>query len=124
MAGGGAGNVSQGSEGILPLLQALGAQKPPVPSAGSLPTPAHSAAPVMPQGAQTPMSGGGPAPKPDVSALLELVRTAGGDVSHSNVPGVSTLIGGGGGRRWGSCAAWRRRDRDVRRQAGGVVDRA
>jgi hypothetical protein len=97
MAGGGAGNVSQGSEGILPLLQALGAQKPPVPSAGSLPTPAHTAAPVMPQGAQTPMSSGGPAPKPDVSALLELVRTAGGDVSHSNVPGVSTLIGGGGG---------------------------
>jgi hypothetical protein len=87
-----------------------------------------SAAPVMPQGAQTPLSGGGPAPKPDVSALLELVRTAGGDVAHANVPGVSKLIGGGGatgGRRCcGSCAAWRRRDRDVRRQAGGVVDRA
>jgi hypothetical protein len=96
MAGGGAGNVSQGSEGILPLLQALSSQKPAVPSAGSLPSPAHAAAPVMPQGAQTPLSGGGPAPKPDVSALLDLIRTQGGDVTHANVPGVSALIGGGG----------------------------
>jgi hypothetical protein len=112
LAGSSVGNVPQGSEGILPLLQALGAQKPQVPSSGSLTPPAASAAPVMPQGAQTPLSGGGPAPKPDVNALLGRV-------------GADRERGATGGRRCcGACAAWRRRGRDVRRQAGGVFDRA
>jgi hypothetical protein len=97
--------VPQGSEGILPLLQALGAQKPQVPSSGSLTPPAASAAPVMPQGAQTPLSGGGPAPKPDVDALLAMIRTTGGDVAHADVPGVSALIGGGGSGSGGGGAA-------------------
>jgi hypothetical protein len=102
LAGSSVGNVPQGSEGILPLLQALGAQKPQVPSSGALTPPAASAAPVMPQGAQTPLSGGGPAPKPDVNALLAMIRTTGGDVAHADVPGVSRADrerGATGGRR-------------------------
>jgi hypothetical protein len=34
----------------------------------------------MPQGYQPPQSGGGPAPKVDTNALLESIRTVGGDV--------------------------------------------
>jgi hypothetical protein len=115
LAGSSVGNVPQGSEGILPLLQALGAQKPQVPSSGALTPPAASAAPVMPQGAQTPLSGGGPAPKPDVNALLAMIRTTGGDVAHADVPGVSKLIGSAA-RPAGGGAAGR-----VPRGGGGVV---
>jgi hypothetical protein len=116
LAGSSVGNVPQGSEGILPLLQALGAQKPQVPSSGSLTPPAASAAPVMPQGAQTPLSGGGPAPKPDVNALLAMIRTTGGDVAHADVPGVSALIGSAARPAGGGGAAGR-----VPRGGGGVV---
>jgi hypothetical protein len=116
LAGSSVGNVPQGSEGILPLLQALGAQKPQVPSSGALTPPAASAAPVMPQGAQTPLSGGGPAPKPDVNALLAMIRTTGGDVAHADVPGVSALIGSAARPAGGGGAAGR-----VPRGGGGVV---
>jgi hypothetical protein len=69
----------------------------------------------MPQGAQTPLSGGGPAPKPDVNALLAMIRTTGGDVAHADVPGVSALIGGGGSSAGGGAA------RPAPRGGGGVV---
>jgi hypothetical protein len=64
----GAQNQPQGSEGILALLQALQGQQQ------------ATAGPAMPQGYQPPQSGGGPAPKVDTNALLESIRTVGGDV--------------------------------------------
>lgn len=93
--GPGARALPQGSAGLLPLLQALGGQQGPsqAPSAG-VPAPAFSAGPVMPQGMQVPVSSGGPARRPDVSALLSLIGAQGGDVAHAPVPGVQALVGG------------------------------
>jgi hypothetical protein len=87
----GAAQMPQGSEGIAPLLAALSEPKP-APSSGGLQAPSFAASAVMPQGSQAPVSGGGPAPKPDYAALLAAVQTLGGDVQHA--PGGTA--GGGG----------------------------
>ncbi len=77
----GARNVAMGSEGALALIESLaGQQKPQAPSS-ALAAPAHSAQAAMPAGLQLPASGGGAAPAPEVDALLEGIRTAGGDVA-------------------------------------------
>lgn len=81
----GAAGMPQGSEGLVELLTALEAKPQQAPSAGLM-APAHSAQPVMPQGAMIPQGGGGPAPKgPDVGELLAAIQTVGGDVV--NAPG-------------------------------------
>lgn len=96
--------VPQGSEGILSLLQALDEQKQqPVASSAGVQAPAFSAAPAMPQGVQTPVSGGGPQPGPDMDALLALVKQSGADTG--TVPdqsGVTVQASGGGGGGGGS----------------------
>ena len=89
--------VPQGSEGILGLLEQLG-QRAPAQSAGVAP-PAHSAQAAMPEGAQIPVSGGGPSPAPDVSALMDAIRTVGGDI---DVPGLNVAPGGAPGRSGGN----------------------
>jgi hypothetical protein len=127
LAGSSVGNVSQGSEGILPLLQALSAQKPPVPSAGSLPAGGLCGACDAAGGADAAVGrrSGSEAGRERAAGS---VRTQGGDVAHANVPGVSALIGGGGSSGGGGGGAVLGRvaagDRDVRGQAGGGVDRA
>jgi hypothetical protein len=75
----GARNLPQGSEGILALVKALQPQPAPV-AGGTLQPPKATAGPAMPDGYQAPQSGGGPAPKVDTDALLESIRTVGGDV--------------------------------------------
>lgn len=85
---------------VLGLLQALqGAQRGAQASSGGLAAPAHSAGPVLPQGAQQAMTGGGPAPKPDVQALMAAIRSVG--AGTPGVPGVPGASGGpapGGGQ--------------------------
>jgi hypothetical protein len=92
----GAQNLPQGSEGILALVKALQPQPAPV-TGGTLQPPKATAGPAMPQGYQPPQSGGGPAPKVDTDALLESIRTVGGDVQMpAGTPG--SVISGL--RRW------------------------
>jgi hypothetical protein len=61
--------------------------------------PKATAGPAMPQGYQAPQSGGGPAPKVDTDALLESIRTVGGDVQMpagtpgSVIPGTAGTAG-------------------------------
>lgn len=86
----GARNAPMGSEGLVSLLAALGQGKPQVQSAGVAP-PEFSAQPVMPEGFQAASSGGGPAPKADIGALLEAVKTLGGDVARA--PGQGPVAG-------------------------------
>jgi hypothetical protein len=81
----GAQNQPQGSEGILKLLQA--------PAGGTLQPPKATAGPAMPQGYQPPQSGGGPAPKVDTNALLESIRTVGGDVQLPAGSPATTIPG-------------------------------
>jgi hypothetical protein len=80
----GAQGMPQGSDGITALLEALSAKPQPRSSAG-LQAPAFSAQAVMPQGAQIPSGGGGPAPAPGVEELIAAIQTQGGDVQ--NAPG-------------------------------------
>jgi hypothetical protein len=47
----------------------------------------------MPQGYQPPQSGGGPAPKVDTNALLESIRTVGGDVQLPAGSPATTIPG-------------------------------
>jgi hypothetical protein len=85
-----------GSGGTLALLQALqGAQgaSQAASSGGGLQSPAFSAAPVLPQGAQAMASSGGPQPKQDIGALLDAVRTIGGGMP--GVPGSGQRMAGG-----------------------------
>lgn len=92
-----------GSGSTLALLQALqGAQRGAQASSGGLAAPAHSAAPVLPQGARAAVSSGGPAARPDTAALLEAIRTVG--QGTPGVPGMTpgeplaaVQPGGGGG---------------------------
>jgi hypothetical protein len=81
--------MPQGSEGLVPALQAL-LQQPQQRSSAGLQAPAFSAAPVLPQGYQAPVSGGGPAPAPDIGQLLSTIATQGGDVG-GQATGGSTL---------------------------------
>jgi hypothetical protein len=91
------------------LVDALQQQKAPNPS-GSLQAPAFSAQPAMPQGAQIPQGGGGPAPKPDVSALLTALagQTQGVALAQSDMAVTGALTGsqplgvnvGGRGGAW------------------------
>jgi hypothetical protein len=94
----GAAGMPQGSEGLVELLTALEAKPQPRQSAGLM-APAHSAQPVMPQGAMIPQGGGGPAPKgPDVAELLAAIQTSGGgDVVNApgNEGGTRTSSFGG-----------------------------
>jgi hypothetical protein len=86
--------VAQGSAGALALVQALMSQQQPSGGGGgALQSPAASAAPPMPQGYQAPASGGGPAPKPDVDALLSAVQTIGQDVPQLPAVAQSPLLG-------------------------------
>lgn len=81
----------------LALLQALqGGQQPSQPASGGLAAPAHSAGPVLAQGAQQVVSGGGPAPKPDPQALMAAIRTVGGGLP--GVPGTDGGAAPGGGQ--------------------------
>ena len=90
--GGDAGAAVGSGTSMLQLVQQLTA-KPAAPMSGSLPAPAVSAAAAMPQGFQQPVSGGGPAPRPDASGLLEAVRTlTGGDAA----PGGGRSVAPGG----------------------------
>jgi hypothetical protein len=73
---------------LLPLLQALQGPSQPRASAG-VAAPSFSAQAVMPTGYQPVVSGGGPAPKPDVNALLAAVQTVGGAVPQTQVPTVT-----------------------------------
>lgn len=87
--------VPQGSDGLVPLLASLSAQKQPVASAG-VQAPSFSAAPALPAGLQTPVSGGGPQPKPDIGPLLDAIRTTGGDVpSTGGVQSGGSAAGAG-----------------------------
>jgi hypothetical protein len=88
----GAQNQPQGSEGILKLLQALQGQQQ-APAGGTLQPPKATAGPAMPQGYQPPQSGGGPAPKVDTNALLESIRTVGGDVQLPAGSPATTIPG-------------------------------
>jgi hypothetical protein len=88
----GAQNQPQGSEGILALLQALQGQQQ-APAGGTLQPPKATAGPAMPQGYQPPQSGGGPAPKVDTNALLESIRTVGGDVQLPAGSAPTTIPG-------------------------------
>jgi hypothetical protein len=91
----GAQNQPQGSEGILKLLQALQGQQQ-APAGGTLQPPKATAGPAMPQGYQPPQSGGGPAPKVDTNALLESIRTVGGDVQLPAGSPATTIPGTAG----------------------------
>jgi hypothetical protein len=95
----GARNQPMGSTGALALLKAL--QEPrQAPSSGGLQTPAFAAAPALPKGYEAPVSGGGPAAPPDVNALLDQIRTVGGDVQLAPgagaIPGMAGVTGGFG----------------------------
>jgi hypothetical protein len=101
----GAQGLPQGSEGALALIEALAGQKPQQAASSALTPPAASAQAAMPAGFQLPASGGGAAPGPDLNALLEQVRTVGGDVQMApgnaggSVPGPGGLpVSGLGGR--------------------------
>jgi hypothetical protein len=99
LIGGGSSGVREIAQGadVSALLAALSEKPQPVNSGGLAP-PAFSAQAVMPQGSGVPQGGGGPAPKPDVNALLEAVRTVGGGVSRGGaVDPVSAALGGSTG---------------------------
>lgn len=92
--------AAEGGEGTVALLQALGALRQPAPVSGSLPAPAFSAAPALPQGFQPPASGGtAQAGRTglDVGDLLGLVQP--GQTAEGPQPGGFSLVGvpGGGG---------------------------
>jgi hypothetical protein len=91
----GARNLPQGSEGILALVKALQPQPAPV-AGGTLQPPKATAGPAMPDGYQPPQSGGGPAPKVDTDALLESIRTVGGDVQMPAGTGPTMVPGTAG----------------------------
>jgi len=83
-------SLSGGAGSTLALLQALqGGQRAPQPASGGLAAPAHSAGPVLPQGAQAVLGGGGPAARPDIGALLAAIRTTG-----EGTPGVPAMVPG------------------------------
>jgi hypothetical protein len=110
----GAQNVPVGSVDPTALLALLGQRRAPAQSAGLAP-PAFSARPQLPQGAQVPASGGGPAPPLDVNAVLDTIRTVGGNVDlapgmapTAGRPGTSAVTGG-----IGSTATGRGRGRVV-----------
>lgn len=88
-------SVATGSTGLVGLLQALSPEKQ-APSSMGLAAPAFSAQAAMPAGYRGVQSGGGgPAPKPDVQAMLAAIETAGGDVAHSGVEGAQADLGFG-----------------------------
>lgn len=96
----GAQNAPMGSQGLVTLLQALSEPKQ-APSSAPLQSPSFAAGPQF--AGQAPLSGGGPQPKPDVSKLLGLIQTVGGDVPLApgnaggavGSPGVQGPAGGG-----------------------------
>jgi len=109
----GAQNVAMGSTGALEAILAL--SQPKVAPGGSvppLPAFAASAAPRLPQGYQGVQSGGAPEPPLDVDALLDQIRTPGGDVKLApgapGMPGADQVTGG-----FGSSATGRGRGRVV-----------
>jgi hypothetical protein len=100
----GARNQPMGSTGALALLKAL--QEPrQAPASSGLQTPAFAAAPALPKGYEAPVSGGGPAAPPDVNALLDQIRTVGGDVQLAPgagaIPGLAGVTGGFGSTQAG-----------------------
>jgi hypothetical protein len=87
-----------GIDAAVALLQAAGQQKPVIQSAG-LQAPAFSARPVMPQGAQLPQGGGGPAQQgPGLDQLLALVASSQGQgaTPQQSQGSVSTTVPFGG----------------------------
>jgi hypothetical protein len=96
----GAQNLPQGSQGIVPLLQALSQQKT-APASMGLQSPSFAAGPAV--AGQSPLSGGGPQPKQDISGLLQAIQTMGGNVQLApGSPGMTLPgVGGGGGRSGG-----------------------
>ena len=120
--GGGQGGMPEASGGLVELLGALGQQKPQIQSAG-VQAPEFAAGPAL--AGQVPSSSGGPAPKPDIGALLETARTAGGAVGGSAGRGGGGRVAAGdreraagceerrGGRDQGGDGAHRRRARPV-----------
>jgi hypothetical protein len=127
----GAQGMPQGSDGITALLEALSAKPQPRSSAG-LQAPAFSAQAVMPQGAQIPSGGGGPAPAPGVEELIAAIATQGGDVQNApgnaggTVPGFQGVpeAGGlpvGGKLRGGRVVVDPNADRAGARTRGSVV---
>jgi hypothetical protein len=125
---GGARNQPMGSEGLLGLVTALTEGKPQQAASSALTPPAHTAQAVMPEGVQLPASGGGAAPAPEVDALLEGIRTAGGDVqlapgnAGGMVPGPGGLPVRGVGGRNGRVVVDPNADRAGARTKGYVVD--
>jgi hypothetical protein len=98
-----------GIDAAVALLQAAGQQKPVIQSAG-LQAPSFSARPVMPQGAQLPQSGGGPASSgPGLDQLLTLVASSQGQgATPSQSQGsVSTTVPLGGQTPGGSTSGAR-----------------
>jgi hypothetical protein len=130
---GGAQNQPMGSEGALALIEALAAQKPRQAPSSALTPPAHTAQAAMPEGVQLPAGGGGAAPAPEVDALLEQIRTVGGDVQLApgnaggqvpGVPGPGGLPVSGVGGRNGRVVVDPNADRAGARTRGYVVDAA
>lgn len=121
----GAQNQPMGSQGALAMLAALSQPKPQVASS-TLQAPAHSAAPVLPKGYQGVASGGGPAPKLDMGALLEQIRTQGGDVQLApGSPGMGQVTGGigaSGAKGRGRVVLDPNADRPGARTNGAVID--
>jgi hypothetical protein len=72
-------DTSAGGTQVASLLAAL--QQRPAVAASSPAPPAFAAGPTLPQGYTPPPSGGGPAPRVDTAALMDLVRTQGGDTT-------------------------------------------
>jgi hypothetical protein len=96
-------SVPQGSEGLTALLASLAGEKPQVQTAG-LQGPAHSAGAALPQGYQSPASGGGPQQRTDIAGLLSAIATVGGGVERGGMDPMAAPTGGaqlGGGKSGG-----------------------
>jgi hypothetical protein len=79
---GDAGSVS----GLVQRLMSGGMQRPRPISSG-LPAPSFATRPVL--AGQTPMGGGGPAPRTDIGALIDASRTTGAAAAVAQAPAVS-----------------------------------
>ena len=87
------------AQSALPLIQALvDSQKQQAPSAG-VAAPAFSAQAALPSGYQGVQSGGGPAPKPDIGALADTIKTLGSEIpqveANQDTPAPTTYAEAG-----------------------------
>jgi hypothetical protein len=96
---GGDPGQSADASALIGLLTQQQRQRP-APAPTPLPTPAATTGPALPQAYQALSSGGGPAPKQDISQLLALVQTpgqgSGGAVSGASSPTAASAAPGGG----------------------------